>query len=192
MLRIAASALLLGLVAVPVAAQGRYGSQGIPPGHLPPAGMCRVWYDNLPPGRQPPPMNCNDAERVASRNRDARVIYGSNTNTRDNGWWDRGPRGGYPDNSRYPDYGRYPDRNRGGYGYQNVPFRNGYDDGYEKGRDDARDRDRFDPTRQGRYKSADHGYDRRYGTKDQYRVVYRDGFRAGYDEAYRSFSGFRR
>lgn len=180
MLRIAASAFLIGLVAVPAGAQGRYGNQGIPPGHLPPAGMCRVWYDNLPAGNQPPPMNCNQAERVASRDRNARVIYGANPDYRDNGRYDR-----------YPDYGRYPDRNRGGYAYQNVPFRNGYDDGYEKGRDDAHDRHRYDPTRHSRYRSGDHEYNRRYGSKDQYRVIYRDGFRAGYDEAYRSFARFR-
>jgi hypothetical protein len=147
--------------------------------------MCRVWYDNVPPGRQPAATSCREAERVASRERNARVIYGSQANDRDNGWWSRGNGNGYPD------YGRYPDRNRGVYGSNTVPFRNGFDDGYEKGREDARDRDRYDPTRHGRYKSADHEYNKRYGTKDQYRVVYRDGFRAGYDEAYRSFSSRR-
>lgn len=50
-------------------------SQGIPPGHLPPAGSCRVWYDGRPPGQQPPPTNCRDAERTAARQRGARVIY---------------------------------------------------------------------------------------------------------------------
>lgn len=28
---------------------------GIPPGHLPPPGMCRVWYPGKPPGHQPRP-----------------------------------------------------------------------------------------------------------------------------------------
>jgi hypothetical protein len=191
MFRAAATVVLAGLVSVPLAAQGRYGNQGIPPGHLPPAGMCRVWYDNLPPGHQPPPMNCNQAERVASRDRNARVIYGSNTNGRDNPWWDRSGR--YPDYGQYPDNGsRYPGRTRGGVAYQNVPFRNGFDDGYEKGREDAQDRDRYDPTRHSRYRSADHEYNRQYGTKEQYRVVYRDGFRSGYDEAYRAFTRFGR
>jgi hypothetical protein len=31
---------------------------GIPPGHLPPPGQCRVWYAGVPPGRQPPPGSC--------------------------------------------------------------------------------------------------------------------------------------
>ena len=31
----------------------------IPPGHMPPAGKCRIWFPGLPPGQQPPPGNCN-------------------------------------------------------------------------------------------------------------------------------------
>lgn len=50
-------------------------SQGIPPGHLPPPGSCRVWYDGRPPGQQPPPTSCWAAERSAARQRGARVIY---------------------------------------------------------------------------------------------------------------------
>jgi hypothetical protein len=158
---------------------------------MPPAGMCRVWYDNLPVGHQPPAMSCNEAERIASRDRLARVIYGAPLDGRNNPWWDRSGRQGYPDygsDRQYPGYGR----DRRGYANQSVPFRNGYDDGYEKGREDAQDRDRFDPTRHSRYKSADHDYDRRYGSKDQYRVIYRDGFRSGYEEGYRDYARYRR
>jgi hypothetical protein len=32
---------------------------GIPPGHLPPPGACRVWYPGRPPGHQPRPGPCN-------------------------------------------------------------------------------------------------------------------------------------
>lgn len=49
-------------------------SQGIPAGHLPPPGSCRVWYDDRPAGQQPPPTSCRDAERTA-RERGGRVIY---------------------------------------------------------------------------------------------------------------------
>ena len=35
-----------------------------------------------------------------------------------------------------------------------------------------------------RYRSADRGYNSRYGSKDQYKLVYRDGFEAGYAQGY--------
>jgi hypothetical protein len=31
----------------------------IPPGHMPPRGMCRVWFKDRPPGHQPPPVSCH-------------------------------------------------------------------------------------------------------------------------------------
>ena len=120
-----------------------------------------------------------DAERIAARSRDARVIYGSDGRYDD--------RYGYPDrnrNGRDDRYeGRYPN---GGYGYgvSQVPYRNGYQDGLEKGREDARDGDRYDPNRHSRYRSADHGYNNRYGSKNDYKLVYRDGFEAGYRTGY--------
>jgi hypothetical protein len=194
------------LVATPVWAQGRgggrYGGQDVPPGHYPPPGECRVWYDGVPPGRQPPPTSCREAERVAARASYARVIYGDSRDGargRDDNRRGRGraiPRrnpypGDYPypnrypyPESRYPYPGRYPNE-RGGSGYDDVPFDSGYRDGFEKGREDARDRDSYDPVRHSRYRSADRGYDRRFGSREEYKVVYREGFEAGYDEGYR-------
>ena len=65
-----------GLFTAPAGAQGRGRNvQGIPPGHMPPPGHCRVWYDGQPPGRQPAPTNCEAARRVAARTA-GRVIYG--------------------------------------------------------------------------------------------------------------------
>lgn len=31
---------------------------GIPEGHLPPPGECRIWYHDRSPGHQPPPGSC--------------------------------------------------------------------------------------------------------------------------------------
>ena len=50
-------------------AQGRNGggraqAQGLPPGHLPSAGECRVCYDNRPPGHQPPPTRAAKPDDV--------------------------------------------------------------------------------------------------------------------------------
>src|SRR3712207_7764711 len=46
---------------------------------------CRVWYDDRPAGHQPPPTNCRTAERVARRDRGARVIYGGSVIQDENG-----------------------------------------------------------------------------------------------------------
>jgi hypothetical protein len=151
---------------------------------MPPPGQCRVWYDGRPPGQQPAPTNCNTAERIASRDPYARVIYGDRVNQRNS----PGTSSPYP-RDRYP-VEPYPGPYRGN-GYNQVPFSNGYEDGYDKGIEDARDNDRFDPSRHSRYRSGDRGYNQRYGTRAEYRNVYRDGFRSGYEDGYRGASGNR-
>ena len=114
--------ILLTAVAGTSEAQGRgraNSAQGIPPGQMPRAGECRVWHDNLPPGRQPAPTSCDQAERVASRSRDARVIYGDDRRAgrnRDERYRDR-----TTGTSRYPEvYRSYP--NDRGYANNSVPF----------------------------------------------------------------------
>ncbi len=81
---------------------------------------------------------------------------------------------------------------RGRYGYPsqsvNFAWRTGFDDGYNAGFDDGRHRRRVDPVGEGRYRSADHGYARQYGSKDQYKLTYREGFRAGYAQGYQDGS----
>jgi hypothetical protein len=190
MRRLGTFVALLALAATPLYAQGRgrynNSSQGIPPGQLPPPGMCRVWYDGMPPGRQPRATNCNEAERVASRTRNARVIYGSDSyNYRNNDRYnDRGYGNSYPN--------AYPNRGYGDNGYRGtnrVAYDNGYQKGLEKGREDARDRDSYDPVRYKEYRNADKGYNSRYGSKDQYKLEYRNGFEAGYAQAYRANGG---
>jgi hypothetical protein len=160
-------------------------AQGIPPGQLPPAGQCRVWYEGVPPGRQPAPTNCNEAERIASRDADARVIYGDDRTRGDARWRDRGVND--PRNRGIITDQRVRTGRARSVSVNTVPYNNGYRDGLEKGREDAGDRDSYDPVRHSRYRSADRGYDSRYGTKDDYKLVYRDGFEAGYEEGYRNY-----
>jgi hypothetical protein len=82
-MRVAAAALVVSISVLGSACTTVYkierrehrSSQGIPRGHLPPPGSCRVWYNDRPAGQQPPPTTCRDAERTVSRVRRARVIY---------------------------------------------------------------------------------------------------------------------
>lgn len=46
---------------------------GIPPGHLPPPGKCRVWFPGRPPGRQPRAESCSTA--MANAPAGSWVIY---------------------------------------------------------------------------------------------------------------------
>ncbi|HEU4787433.1 MAG TPA: hypothetical protein VFS57_08500 [Gemmatimonadaceae bacterium] len=86
---IAAVALLA--IASPVMAQGRgRGNGGVPPGHRPPAGMCRIWIDGVPPGHQPAPTDCATAAARVPRN--GRIIYGDGTTDRRGTIYDRNGR----------------------------------------------------------------------------------------------------
>ena len=169
--------VLVAAMAAPIAGQSKIRTQDrIPPGQMPPVGACRVWYDGLPPGQQPPPMSCRDAERIAASSREGRVVYGVDARSGDSR-----PEAGWALVSDVRDVryeSRYPSR------VTSTAYENGYRDGIEKGRADAKDRESFDPVRHSRYRSADRGYDRQYGSKDDYRLVYRDGFEAGYRAGY--------
>jgi hypothetical protein len=70
---VAAAALLVAGTSADAQGKGR-GKNDVPPGHRPPAGMCRVWIDDVPPGRQPAPTDCVSA--VRNRPPNARVLYG--------------------------------------------------------------------------------------------------------------------
>jgi hypothetical protein len=61
----------------------------------------------------------------------------------------------------------------------------GFADGFSAGVEDARRQRDYDPFGEGRYRSADRGYERWYGLREAYRVNYRNAFRRGYDEGYR-------
>ena len=186
MLRSAASTIaIITLITGSAFAQGNgrnsARNQGIPPGQMPPAGQCRVWYEGRPPGQQPRATNCDDAERVASRNRNARVIYGNDTYGR-NDRYGRDDRYGRNDGRVARDQ-RFPDDRR--VGRQSAGFDQGYRDGVAKAQEDMRDGDRYDPARHGWYRDGNRGYDSRYGTREDYRADYRSGFVDGYDNTFR-------
>ena len=177
-------------------------AQGVPPGQLPPANQCRVWYDSRPNGRQPSPTSCQRAEAIASRDRNARVVYGEDV------YWDArdGYYGGSPSYDPntgavrrdgrvrdprvtggaidpYP-YGGAP---RDAYG-RNEAYQNGYRDGMTKGRDDGEDGDQYDARRHSWYRSGTRGYDDDFGSRTTYQSRYRQGFEAGYSEGYRVYA----
>lgn len=175
-------------------------AQGVPPGQMPPANMCRVWYGNRANGRQPAATECRQAEVIAARDRNARVIYGENVyggygsgNTRDMRYpddWERetGDRGVYrvPGRNRDPRAGNgpYSERSR----YTTPAFQNGYRDGLQKGREDGDDNDRYDASRHSWYRSATRGYENEYGARAEYQARYREGFEAGYAEGHRAYN----
>lgn len=53
---------------------------GVPPGHLPPPGQCRVWIPGRPPGRQARARPCDGIEREAPAG--ALILYRPGENRR--------------------------------------------------------------------------------------------------------------
>ncbi|MDQ3421244.1 MAG: hypothetical protein M3541_21155 [Acidobacteriota bacterium] len=215
MKRTALALILVAITAGPALAQGKGKNKqkAVPPGHVPPAGLCRVWYDGVPPGRQPAPTSCYEAERIASQTRNARVVYGGDSRRNDGPIYRDQYPNQYPGDVRrddgrspstdgrrpntngrttgrtagrdqYPNSYPYPDSRDSRGNYASEAFRKGYDDGVFKGREDVDDRDSFDPARHSWYRSADRGYSSRYGSKEQYRAEYRRGFLDGYGSAH--------
>jgi hypothetical protein len=71
-----------------------------------------------------------------------------------------------------------------GVGRYDSAYEIGFNDGYEAGINDARGRRRYDPISEGRYRSADRGYERYYGTREAYKIGYREAFKQGYNRGY--------
>ena len=210
---------MLPLAAATADAQGRgrdrrdvARAQGVPPGQLPPANMCRVWYNGTPPGRQPRPTNCRNAEAIAARDRNARVIYGENVyysygRTSRNGDWRNGTNYPYPypdsrtypypyPDSRYPDNDRgverVPGRNRAPNGtydpyYGTNPARYG-DSAFENGYRDGREQGLDDGRDNDRFDATRHGRYRSadHGYIDSYgdKNRYKDSYRQGFTAGY--------
>jgi len=74
---------------------------GVPSGHLPPPGECRVWFPDRPAGQQPPPTSCNRAYRDARRY-GGRVISGDRRGGRSGyGYADGYDQNGYADQRQF-------------------------------------------------------------------------------------------
>ena len=199
-------------------AQGRgrgndRGTQGIPPGHMPRPGQCRVWIDGQPPGQQPPPTDCRSAERTASRTRYARVIYGDSgypagerhrgdddrrRDDRDGPWrdddGDRRDRGrAIPRGGQYPTYptdypqGRIPgDRSADGGRYPDRRIQN--HSGWATGYRDGQVKGREDASKNRGYDPKRHQWyrsaSRGYERRDGLRGAYANFYRDGFEAGY--------
>lgn len=71
-------------------------------------------------------------------------------------------------------------------------YDNGFREGVEEGRNDARRHRDFSYQRHDEYRDSDQGYHRRDGDRDLYRRSYRQGFQAGYSDAYNRNAGYGR
>jgi hypothetical protein len=88
-MKIVKTTMLAGLLAgtllvpaIPALAKDKdYGEFRVPPGHVPPPGMCRIWFPGRPPGHQPAPGSCRVLSRQVPRGayliaNDRRWTYG--------------------------------------------------------------------------------------------------------------------
>ncbi|MGH7612901.1 MAG: hypothetical protein ACREMW_02510 [Gemmatimonadales bacterium] len=63
-------------------AVGPAATLGIPPGHMPRAGECRIWIRGLPPGRQPRPKSGPCAGLAAAAPAGSWILYRPATSAR--------------------------------------------------------------------------------------------------------------
>jgi hypothetical protein len=95
------------------------------------------------------------------------------------GWGD-----GDDDNGVYGHGGYIHGESDHGYG-RNMGYRIGYQDGINQAREDTSKNKPFNANPRGKYDDRDHGYRREYGDKSDYKAQYSDGYRAGYESAFR-------
>lgn len=120
-------------------------------------------------------------------------------------WYQRGYREGYSNGFRagYQSVSRHwrdGDRDdgrpyggwRGGYDPDsrfgsNDAYRFGYQDGSGVAREDISNNKPHNANPRGKYDDRDHGYRREYGSKDEYKAQYANGYRAGYESTFRGY-----
>jgi hypothetical protein len=97
-----------------------------------------------------------------------------------------GYRNGFQAGFRSVNYhpGPYP---YGAWGRGNVAFNFGYQDGASVAREDMAKNKPYNPNPRGKYDDEDHGYRGEYGSKDAYRAQYANGYRSGYQAAFRRY-----
>lgn len=88
------------------------------------------------------------------------------------------------------DRGGYYDRGR--YDVRRIAFDNGYRDGLREGEKDDRSDDRYNYRDERRYRQADAGYRREFGSRYAYAAAYRQGFERGYRLGYSNRRGYGR
>jgi hypothetical protein len=64
--------------------------------------------------------------------------------------------------------------------WRSTAYQFGYQDGCGVARRDIDRHNSYNPNPRGRFDDEDHGYRREYGSRDQYRAEYANGYRAGY------------
>ena len=75
-----------------------------------------------------------------------------------------------------------------GFGYdRNMAYRTGYQDGINQAREDMYKNKPFNANPRGKYDDRDHGYRREYGDRSSYKAQYSNGYRAGYESAFRQY-----
>ena len=83
---------------------------------------------------------------------------------------------------------RRNDRNRNrNYGYETAR-QQGYSYGMNVGAADAQRRQSYNPQRSKYWKNATEGYNSSYGSKGQYKQVFRDAFEQGYRDGYQRYA----
>ncbi len=66
----------------------------------------------------------------------------------------------------------------------------GFRDGAQVGREDTWRGKPFNSNPRGRFDDADHGYNRRFGDRHEYREHYTEAYRQGYQSAYRGYGRY--
>jgi hypothetical protein len=61
----------------------------------------------------------------------------------------------------------------------------------KRGQRDGDHRDRFDPTRDGKYRDGDHGYKSSYGPRYEYVRAYRQAYEEGYRDGFEPYANAR-